>query len=169
MKNPFFRLTINLGLFLLGLLTVFSGLLLQVEYHLGKNGNIAINDNVFGVSYYGWSNIHKLSIVILSLLMIFHIYLHWKWYSVVIKKRLVSKNKQVLTLSVIFILVAITGFIPWIINWLEGSKMIRIVFIEVHDKLAIILSIYLILHVIKRLKWFLTTYEKLKNKHSTHI
>lgn len=162
MKSPSLSFKINLGLLFSALIMIFSGLLLQLQYHIGNHGNIATNNNVFGVDYYGWSSIHKISIVILSLLMIFHVYLHWKWYSTVIKKRLVSKNKQVLTLSVLFILVAVTGFIPWIIHLLEGNVMVRKAFVEIHDKLAIILSIYLVLHIIKRLKWFFTTFDKLK-------
>ena len=155
---------INLGLLISGLVTVFSGLLIQVEYHMGHHGNIAINDHVFGISYYGWSDIHKVSIVTISLLMIFHVSMHWKWYKVVIKKKLVAKNIQVLTLSVVFILVAITGFIPWFIGLMNGDVMSRKVFIEIHDKLAIILSVYLILHVIKRLKWFFRIFEKNKKE-----
>jgi hypothetical protein len=169
MGKHFYSFIINLGLFISGLLAVFSGLLIQVEYHMGNHGNIAINDHVFGISYYGWSDIHKISIVILSLLVIFHISLHWKWYKVVIKNRFVAKNMQVLTLSVVFILVAITGLIPWFIALLNGDVMLRKAFIETHDKLAIILSVYLILHVIKRLKWFFNTFEKMINKHSTQL
>lgn len=167
LKSPFFSLIINIGVLFSSLLTAFSGFLLQVEYHLGNHGTTASKNHVFGIGYHDWSNIHKFSIVTLSLLMIFHTYLHWKWYRIVIKKRLIAKNKQVLTLSGIFLLVAMTGFIPWIIDFLDGSKMIWKGFIEIHDKLAIILTLYLILHVIKRLKWFLITFEKLKNKYST--
>jgi hypothetical protein len=158
-EKHFNSFIINLGLLISGLLTVFSGLIIQIEYHIGYHGNIAINEQVFGISYYGWSDIHKISIVILSFLMIFHISQHWKWYNVVIKKRLVAKNIQVLTLSVIFILVAITGLIPWFIDLMISDSMLRKTFIEIHDKLAIILSVYLILHVIKRLKWFFTNFE----------
>jgi hypothetical protein len=157
----------NFGLLISGLFTVFSGLLIQVEYHMGNHGTFEMNDHVMGISYYEWSDIHKISIIIFSLLMIFHVSLHWKWYKVVIRKRLVAKNRQVFTLSVILILVAVTGLIPWIIDLMEGDGMLRKDFIEIHDKLAIILSVYLILHVIKRLKWFFTTIEKMINKHST--
>lgn len=40
--------------------------------------------------------------------------------------------------------------------------MQRKTFIEIHDKLAIILTIYLILHIIRRMKWFFTTFDKIK-------
>ncbi len=166
-ESIFYSLFINSGLLILGLLTVFSGLLIQVEYHIGHHGKIALNNHVLGISYNGWSDIHKISIIILSILMIFHISLHWKWYKVVIRKKLVAKNRQVLTLSVVFILVAITGLIPWFIDLMKGDLMLRKTFIEIHDKLAIILSVYLILHVIKRLKWFITTFNKLVSTHNS--
>jgi len=127
---------------------------------MGHHGNIAIIDNVFGINKEGWSDIHKISILVLSALMIYHIYQHWKWYKIVIKKELISKNRQVIILSAFFVLVAITGFVPWFVDLLKGDGMLRKVFIEIHDKLALILSVYLILHIIKRLKWFLLPLRK---------
>lgn len=158
------RFTINLGLIIFGITTIFSGLLIQVKYHMGNHGNIAINDFVIGINYPGWSVIHKISIVALSLLMICHFYLHWKWYKAVIKKKLISRNQQVLMLSFLFVIVAITGLTPWFIGLLNGNEVTRIIFIEIHDKLALILAIYLILHIIKRLRWFLTTFEKIRKE-----
>jgi len=154
MEKHIIRFRINLGLLISGIATVFSGLLIQVNYHMGNHGNIVVNDYVFGINYNCWSDIHKISIVVLSALMIYHIYQHWKWYKIVITKKLVTKNRQVIILSSLFVLVAITGFVPWLIDFLKGDEMLRKVFIEIHDKLAIILSVYLILHIIKRLKWF---------------
>lgn len=134
---------------------------------MGHHGKIAINDVVFGINYHGWSVVHKISIGLLSLFMIYHFYYHWKWYKAVISKRLFSKNQQVLIFSLLFVLAAITGLTPWFIDLLKGDEIHRKVFIEIHDKLAIILSIYLILHIIKRLKWYFTTFNKIKIKHNT--
>ncbi len=167
MEKNINRFMVNLGLFVFGLASAFSGMLIQVKYHMGNHGNIAINDSVFGINYHGWSVVHKISIVVLSLLMIFHICQHWKWYKIVITKKLFAKNQQVLIFSLLFVLVAITGLIPWFIDSLKGDEMLRKTFIEIHDKFAIILTIYLILHIISRMKWFFTTFDKIKNKHST--
>jgi len=92
------RLIINLGLLIFGIATAFSGWLIQIKYHMGNHGNIDINQAVMGINYQGWSVIHKISIVALSVVMICHVYLHWKWYKGVITKRLFSKNQQVLIL-----------------------------------------------------------------------
>jgi hypothetical protein len=94
--------------------------------------------------------------------MIYHVYSHWKWYKGVITKKLIAKNQQVLILSFLFVVVAITGLTPWFINLLNGDEMQRKIFIEIHDKITLILAIYLILHIIKRLKWFFTVFEKIK-------
>lgn len=167
MEKNVYRFIVNLGLFVFGIASVFSGMLIQIKYHMGNHGNIAINDFVFGINYHGWSVVHKISIVVLSLFMIYHIYQHWNWYKAVITKRLFSKNQQVLILSFLFVLVAITGLTPWLIDLLKGDEIQRKTFIEIHDKLAIILTAYLILHVIRRMKWFFTTFDKIKNKDST--
>lgn len=161
------RFIINLGLFISGFAMVFSGMLIQVKYHMGNNGSLKSNDFVFGINYDGWSDIHKISIVVFSALTIYHIYQHWKWYKIVVTKKLISKNQQVLIFSLFFVLVAITGLIPWFIDLLKGDEMLRKVFIEIHDKFAIILSVYMVLHIIKRLKWFFNTFVEMRNKLST--
>jgi len=166
MKNYTKSLILNLGLFIAGLFTIFSGMLIQTQYHIGNHGNISLTDTVLGIHYSGWSGIHKLSIVVLSFLMIFHFLLHWKWYKAIVTKRILHKNKEVITLTIVFTLVALTGFIPWVIDGLEGSQLMRKAFMEIHDKLAIVLSVYLILHVVKRLKWFSLAFGKITNKHS---
>lgn len=159
-----FRFIINLGLLICGLLTAFTGILIQIGYHMGNHGNIDINHYVYGISYSGWSAIHKTSIVALTLLMIHHFVQHWKWYKGVITKRLLRKNRQVLILSLIFIVVALTGLTPWIMSLLPFDGLPRKWFIEIHDKLAILLTIYLVLHITKRLKWYSVTLKSLRNK-----
>jgi len=154
MKKDVNKFVINLGLLIFGIATVFSGMLIQVKYHMGNHGAIPTNEIVLGIGYHSWSLIHKVSIVALSLLMICHVYFHWKWYKIVITKKLISKNQQVLVLSLLFLIVAVTGLTPWFIDLLNGNEMQRKIFIEIHDKITLILMIYLILHVAKRLKWF---------------
>jgi len=119
------------------------------------------NTIVYGLSYSDWSTTHKFTIVFFSLLMAYHTYIHWKWYKVVITKHLIGKNRQVIILSILFLLAAATGFIPWFIDLSGGNNIIRMLFIEIHHKLTLILIVFLILHFVKRAKWFATTYAKL--------
>jgi 2-oxoglutarate ferredoxin oxidoreductase subunit delta len=154
------NLLMNVGLLLSGLFMAVSGIVIQFNYHMGQHGEIDLSRIVWGFDYFGWSDIHKIAVVFLSVLMVFHFKMHSEWYNTVFKKNLVSRNKQVIILSIVFILVAVTGYIPWFIKISGGQELTRKVFIEIHDKLALILFVYLVLHVSNRLKWFITAIKK---------
>ncbi len=158
---------VNLGLLIFGLAMSFSGFVIQFKYHMGHNSGIETDNTVLGIGYYNWTNIHKISIIIISILVTYHFFLHWKWYKTIIIKKLAARNKLQIILSIVFILVAITGYIPWIINLSGGSEIVRKFFIEIHDKIAILLFVLLTIHLTNRLKWYITTLDRLKNKHST--
>jgi hypothetical protein len=153
----------NLGLLLFGAVMVLSGLLIQIAYHMGHHGEIESNNLVLGLNYFNWSDVHKYSIVLVSISMVFHIIWHWKWYKTVVrKKKLVIKNQQAIILTIVFILVAITGYFSWFIKLSGGSDLSRRNFIEIHDKITWVLLVYLIFHVTNRFKWYFTAFEKVK-------
>lgn len=183
-KNRVFNnFLVNNLLLLFGIIMVYSGLVMQVGFHMGgphgnENGNHTVQSQtmqyeqireidsgkiVSGFNYTSWSAIHKFVIVLFTLLMIYHTSIHWKWYKTVFTKHLTGKNKQVIILSVIFVLVAITGLVPWFIDLYGGAGTLRMLFIEIHDKIALILIVFLILHLIKRAKWYSSAYDKLKS------
>lgn len=155
MKNKGFQRFINWGLIISGLIMSFSGLLMQIYYHIiyGESGKA--HQLVLSLKHSDWSLLHKISAIIFSLLIVYHIYAHKKWFTTVIKKKLIKKNKQLITLSVISILVMLTGYIPWIIMNISGATTLRTLFIEIHDKISILLFVFLILHVLKRIKHLL--------------
>jgi hypothetical protein len=176
------RFLINNLLLVVVIVMIFSGLAMQLGFHVGgpdghRDGRHNIHSEalqyeqireidtskiVCGLAYPDWSTTHKFAIVFFSLLMIYHIYTHWKWYKRVITKHLIGKNFQVITLTVLFLLVAVNGLVPWFINLSGSTSILRLIFIEIHDKLTFILIIYLCLHVIQRTNWFSTAYVKLK-------
>ncbi|HAN19112.1 MAG: hypothetical protein A2X13_02540 [Bacteroidetes bacterium GWC2_33_15] len=180
--KTFYSFITNNLLLLFGLIMIVSGLVLQLGFHVGSPGEqhesrsgiqsqtvyyeqargLDTPDTIGGINYSNWSTLHKFAIVFFSLFMIYHLYIHWKWYKGVISKRLINKNIQVMTLSILFLLVALTGLIPWFIDLSGSVSVLRLIFIEIHDKLALVLVIYLILHVLKRSKWFVTACSKLK-------
>lgn len=161
-NSPYKRLFINAGAFFTGFLAVFSGFLIQFSFHMGHGGTIDVDKRVLNINYSGWTVIHKISILLLSVFIIFHIAQHWNWYKTIIKKNLIKKNKQIFVLTAVFVLVAITGYIPWIIDLTVNDQITRKIFMEIHDKLTIILLVFLILHVTKRLKWFTTALKRIK-------
>jgi ferredoxin len=181
-KRTLNNFLINNLLVISGLLIIFSGLALQIGYHMGgpdkhragihgvqsqsmqyeQLRDIDTSKIVCGLNYADWSVTHKFVIVLFSLLMIYHTYVHRKWYKGVITKHLIGKNKQVIMLSVLFLLVAGTGFVPWIIDLSGGTSIFRMLFIEIHDKITLILIVFFVLHFIKRAGWFSKAYAKLK-------
>lgn len=123
---------------------------------------INLNNTAWGFNYYEWSAIHKACIVTFSLLMVYHIYIHWNWYKEIIRRHLIHKNKEVFTLSAIFLIAALTGFASWLVSLVSNSVTLRYTIIEIHDKITLALIIYFILHVIRRKKWFAASYRKIK-------
>jgi len=183
-RKTFDNFLVNILLLISGLVMVFSGLSLQLGYHRSGPGGqqivvhgvqhesmryeqirgIDTSKIVHGFNYSSWSTIHKFAIVFFSLFMIYHIHAHWRWYKGVVTKHLIGKNIQVIILSALFLLVAVTGFIPWIIYLSGNSIILRIFFIEIHDKLALVLIVFLMLHVGNRLKWFFRVHQKLREQ-----
>jgi len=153
-KSHTSRLIINLGLLIVGFAAVYSGFLIQFSYHVGHHGSIDTAKVVYSMNYSGWTVIHKVSIVLMSVMAAGHIIQHRKWYRSVITKNLIRGKKQTLFLSLIFLLVALTGYIAWFIDITGNDQASRKAFLEIHDKLTLLLSILLILHLAKRAKWF---------------
>ena len=161
-KGPILNLSINLGLLVFALVMVFSGLYTQINFHMRHHGGNA-GGSAFCLNYYGWSSIHKISAVIVTALMLVHFVTHWKCYKTIIKKKLFAKNRQVIILTLIFIIVAITGYIPWLIKATGRIGITGKIILEIHDKLALVLLIYLILHVVKRFNWYKKAYKQCRN------
>jgi len=167
MKKPETKTLFSMNILLLvsSITTAFSGLTIMTHYHMGHHGDISTTDTFWGIDYFAWSAIHKTGTIALSLVMAYHILLHWKWYKNVLLKRLLAKNSQVILLSVIFFVTGLTGFIPWLLQSGDASESTRRGILEIHDKMGIVLIVFLILHVSKRLNWFTNTYAKLKGNH----
>jgi len=168
MKKPETKTLFSINILLLAssIATAFSGLTIMVHYHMGNHGDIITTDTLWGIDYGGWSAIHKAATIALSLIMAYHILLHWKWYKNVLIKKLIKKNRQVLLLTVIFIVTSATGLIPWLLLSCDEMNITRRGILEIHDKLGIILIVFLVLHLSKRFNWFTGTYSKLKENHN---
>lgn len=155
LDNQVVRYVTNFGLLIFGTAAIFTGFTIQIGFHMGSHGKISLTESVLGLLYVTWSDIHKLSIVVVTILSVIHVTLHWKWYKKTFTKRNLLKNQQVLLLSTIFLISAILGYIPWMIHLTGQSEVTRKFYIEIHDKLTLLLTIYLIFHVVKRFKWFI--------------
>jgi hypothetical protein len=162
MPSQLSRLATNLGLLLTAAAVSFSGSVIQLGYHMGHHGGIDMARRVCGLSYAGWSTTHKAAIVLLSVLVAVHVVHHWKWYTAVVRKRTYGKNKTATVLTILFVVTAVTGYIPWLVDWAAGSQAARKAFIEVHDKITWFLLVYFVLHAVQRFKWFLDALRRMR-------
>lgn len=155
MKKSATDLYLNLGLLIISIIMMFSGLFLQIKYHFIRKG--ALDED-----YLFWSNIHTITSILFAILVVFHIVKHWKWFKAVVRKKLFSKNRPVIILSSVFLITTITGFIAYSLK-LNGIDVgMRKVFVEIHDKIAIILMFFLVAHFLKRIKWYFSAYKKIR-------
>ncbi len=162
MKNLPISLKINLALLFLGLIMSSSGLLIQIKYHMGNYEEIIRSKEVWGLIHPEWSLIHRISAIVFSMCVFYHVKLHWKWFKAVVKKKLIVKNKLVITLSIVFLIVAITGLLSFLVNIIRGDKLLSNSIIDIHDKIALILIVLIVLHIYSRFKWFIVMFKKLK-------
>lgn len=81
-------------------LSAFSGIELHIAGH---------NDN--HELWHNWAVGHVLTSFLFFIVVIFHIRTHWGWYKGAIRNGIRKKSKVTIVLSVIFLLVSVTGFI----------------------------------------------------------
>lgn len=160
MKTIKSNFIINGSLILISTAMIFSGLYLQIKYHLNL-GSTEIDKEVPLAGFLLWSNIHTISSLAFSMFIIIHIYMHRKWFQTIYRKKLLKKNRRPLILSLVTIVVAITALVAWISKITMENSEIRTIFVEIHDKIAVVLIVLLFMHVIKRKKWYFKTYRKL--------
>jgi hypothetical protein len=153
MNKYIFNLINNIVLLISGVIAAVSGLTMQVGFHMhgGHEGGL---NTVMGFAFHEWSLIHKVSIVIMTLTIIYHFIIHWKWYKGVLSKHLIRKNRVSVYITIVFVLVAITGLVPWFIDLSGGSHHARMGFIEIHDKFTLLLVVLMAIHIVKKFKWY---------------
>jgi len=161
-RNAFFKFVLNISLVIAALAMVFSGFMIQFNYHMGHHGLIAAMEKVWGLDYYQWSGLHKISVVLISALVIIHLFWHYQWFKTMITKKLIARNRQVILFLLIFLFTAFTGYTAWFYAQFDDGEFQRKLFIEIHDKITLILLVFLVLHIVKRRNWFVNAYKRLK-------
>jgi hypothetical protein len=161
-RNAFFKFVLNISLVIAALAMVFSGFMIQFNYHMGHHGQIAAMEEVLGLDYYQWSGLHKISIILISTLVIIHLFWHYQWFKTMITKKRLARNRQVILFLLIFLFTAFTGYAAWVYAQFADGEFQRKLFIEIHDKITLILLVFLVLHIVKRRNWFVNAYKRLK-------
>lgn len=116
------------------LLTAYTGIKLHIVGH-GNNHEL----------WHNWAIFHVSSSFLFLITIIFHITTHWGWYKGAIKNGLGKKSKITVVLSVVFLLVSVTGIILLGVN--EENSAIGLL----HYKIGIARIILSIGHILKRI------------------
>ena len=110
------------------------------EMHVAGHGNNYSE-------WHGWAVAHILSTILFTIVAIWHICLHWWWYKILFKKPLGSKSRVTIVVTVIFLILTISGILALVIP--EGPNSNTGIF---HYKVGIVSIVLFLGHIIKRLK-----------------
>ena len=95
--------------------------------------------------WHNWAIVHTLSSIAFLIAGTLHIQSHWAWYKVWLKKGLGNKSRVTAFLSIIFVLVSITGII--LLVAVDGANSGVGLW---HYRIGIIMTIVGLWHFIKR-------------------
>jgi len=127
---------VDLSLIPIFILVIYSSFKLHIAGHTN-------NYNHDAWSY--WAHFHVIISITSLLVGWLHIKAHWRWYKSLIKKGIDKKSKITLSLSVLFLLLTITGII--LIFFVKGGNSI---IGSWHYRLGLIMIPLLIIHLVTR-------------------
>lgn len=95
--------------------------------------------------WHNWAVFHVLGSVLFLVAIIFHVKTHWGWYKGIIKNGISRKSKVTAALSIIFLLLSVTGIVLLGVNGANSPLGLW------HYKIGIITIVIAVGHIIKRL------------------
>ena len=141
---------IDLFLIVLGIIVVLTGFQLVLNYHAHR---LLKHSVVWGLNYYNWYYIHLVSSIAFVISVVIHVVLHVGWYKNLLKGNLVN-YRPTLIITLLFILTSLTSFVPFVIKHVSKTKgdlsNYAFLMIELHDKMGILFTIFLILHFVRQ-------------------
>lgn len=121
-------------LLVVSILTVFTGLGLHIA---GHGGNHEL--------WHNWAVFHIITSILFVITVFFHIQTHWGWYKGWMKHGLVKKSRVTVIVSVLFIILSITGLVLLGVDGANSGIGLW------HYKIGIVSSLLFLGHVIKRI------------------
>lgn len=116
------------------IVSAISGFCLHMAGH-GNNHEI----------WHNWAVFHGLGSALFLVVIVFHVTTHWGWYMGIIKNGIGKKSKVTAVLSVMFLLLALTGIA---LLGVDGANS-RLGML--HYKAGIIMIVIAFCHIVKRL------------------
>ena len=141
------RGSINVGLLVAGTLTLVSGFLIQVSYHLRHA--VSAGRAVWGWDYPTWALFHQISSAALLAFVAWHLYLNRKPLLAILKRK-GAWRRQGPILFVTFTAAVTTALLAWAVAVGFNHHLAERALVEIHDKIVIPMSVLLVLHVWQR-------------------
>ena len=138
------RRWLNLGLLMTSACSLLTGFLIQITYHMHHGAAVRATRMVWGLGYPAWALIHQIASALMLILAGWHIFLNRRPFFAWLKKR---QNPGFVAL---FTLAVLSALAAWVAGKLFDSTMVERALVEVHDKLAIPLSVLLAWHIGRR-------------------
>ena len=153
--------TLNL---IMSIIVFSTGWILFTQFHIGDG---AFRQEWMGIGKVVWMAIHQLSAIGFFIGLTLHIRVHWQYIKTTAKrwgkknsKKIKSRIRWQILLSVGTIVVVWAGFYPWVVMP-EATLEIEVYhgWIDVHNRVAIFYTIGLAVHIIKRWRSIGITYK----------
>lgn len=93
--------------------------------------------------WHNWAVVHVLGSILFLVAIIFHVTTHWGWYKGIIKNGIGRKSKVTAVLSIVFLLLSVTGIVLLGVNGTNSPLGLW------HYKIGIAMTAIAIVHTIK--------------------
>lgn len=132
------------------IITLFTGLVLIFAFHQHH----ATISEFWGGDRIFWRTVHITFSIISSGILIYHLrYIIKKFTQVIRFRKIGNSRNRISALSFWFFLTCgLTGYIGWLIGAFDKDLFPRILFVEIHDKLGLLLFIFTLIHIIRKIK-----------------
>lgn len=98
--------------------------------------------------WHNWAVFHVVASLLFLIAVILHISTHWQWFRGIVKHGAGKKSRVTVVLSVVFLLVAVTGIILLGVSGANSRTGL------LHYKLGIVAIVLCTGHILKRIKRF---------------
>jgi len=126
----------------------------RVAANFTGNQEFAVEHGERGESSEG---IHEISGIIWLVLMFLHTIQHWNWYKKLFSLKHIMQNKLLTGTLVLFVLLVLTSIGMWTEIIPRGLIDLK----EIHGLIGQVLVGFILIHIIQRLKWYVTVTKKL--------
>jgi hypothetical protein len=141
------RRSINVSLLIAGTASLVSGFLIQATYHMG-HGTWA-GRPVWGWTYPTWALFHQISSAMLLAFATWHLSLNRKPLFAILKRNHAWRRLGPILFAA-FAAAVTTALLAWIAAVASGNFFAERALVEIHDKVVILMSVLLAVHVWQR-------------------